>query len=171
MSSVCGAGCNAISMKRGVCYPKKIEAGKNIPPNHDTLVDHMSLCPLHPGCGEWLDNHDQFGIGDIKGKAKTVAGRDACVELCRYTQRCNAVAYVGDSNSGRCYPKSIASGAGKSQPPLPRTNVHYHALCPMTQKCGTWAKERCHLWDDTVSSAVKVRLPGAPFPVGEADIM
>ena len=130
------AGCNAVSIKNNVCWPKKIADGLKIPPNSDPTVDHMSLCPLHPGCGEWLAGYDRPGVGDISGSEKRVEDRDACTELCIRTRKCNAIAYRASDRM--CFPKYIPAGRARTPMPSPNSDVDYLQLCPLKLACGTW---------------------------------
>ena len=122
-----------------MCWPKKIADGLKESPNWDPAVDHMSLCPLPPGCGEWVAGHDARFVGDIRGSSKRVEDRDECVDLCNRTIKCNAVAYTAYNQM--CYPKYIPAGPESAKYPHTRAAiVDYFQVCPMKVPCGTWNK-------------------------------
>lgn len=150
-----------------MCWPKKITDGLKFPPSHDPNCDHMSLCPLHGGCGDWLPGYDLTGRHDIRGKKARVVDHRHCVELCKSISGCNAIAYV-EGRPGRqlrslqgfdysnqetksmCYPKSVPSRPGRSNIPNTKRNVDFMQLCPVHRvqqqqkdqqlqlQCGTW---------------------------------
>ena len=154
------AGCNAVSIRYNVCWPKKIEDGQQIPPNSDPTVDHISLCPLHRGCGDWLAGHDRKNVGDISSSHRKVADHEDCVKLCKSTVKCNAIAYVPSNRM--CYPKHIP--AGRAHTPMPNQNsrVDYLQLCPMELACGSWLEGHDRQSQGDISGSRQV--PALPCP-------
>lgn len=171
--AVMDAGCNAISIQipNNICWPKKITSGLKQPMNHEEGVDHMSLCPIHPGCGKWLEGYDQTGRYDMRGKEGLVVDQQQCVDKCKSIIGCNAVAFVDKSDgSGKpksmCYPKSVPSGPNKARPPNPQGIVDYMQLCPDQHVCGTWRDGYDRGGQGDIPGTAKVRefLAHVPIP-------
>lgn len=156
------AGCNAISFHDNICSPKKIEDGMKALLNHDENVDHMSLCPLHGGCGDWIQGWDLTGLYDIHRPGR-VDDKRQCVELCKSIPRCNAVTYQAVANAKAvCYPKSLPSGPGKTRPLNEYSSLEFMPLCLLQHECGTWLDGHDRAGQGDIQRSAKVLLLCCP---------